>query len=621
MNKNSLLAFVLIALVFVFFNSSLWNNFWYGKVLKKPVPEYQSQPRQRAGGGQSAQPPSPEQEAKAMDALPDDRIAQPQPRLQPQSPETAAGGGVNPDSAAAPRITEDTIMVETDRLIAAISTKGARIISIKVKDYTYARGSRKDELIELIPAKSAGGAQLSVNDESYDGVFFTMADSVGRRIVLDAESPGGRPLRKIFSFEDGSYRIGYAVSGAGVAGQTVSLGWEGGIDDPDAGDDMPFGQAGLDKRRAHYSDGKRVHHFEMKKKGVEEPSGVFRWAAMSSKHFFVAIVAEKASGADIRIEGRNVAPKSSREQDIDYSILYKTEAESDFSDNWIYAGPAKITELSRHGLKFEKTLFPVLSWARYIFWSDVWFPPLSELILRLMLFLYGLCKDYGLAIFFLTFLMKLITFPMTQSSTKSMMRMKDLQPKIMALRDKYKHSPQKMNEEMMALYKAEGVNPFNPGCLPMFLQMPIFLALFIVLRKAIELRGASSWVLPWVKDLSLPEALFTLPFAIPIYGSNVALMPIIMAALTFYQQKAAITDPNQKAIVYIMPVILLVMFNGFPAGVVFYWTLSSAFALVQQKWMKPKIAATATATVTTSSGTHKVPVKKKSGGGKRKHKR
>jgi YidC/Oxa1 family membrane protein insertase len=202
--------------------------------------------------------------------------------------------------------------------------------------------------------------------------------------------------------------------------------------------------------------------------------------------------------------------------------------------------------------------------------------------------------------------------------------MKDLQPKIMALRDKYKNSPQKMNEEMMALYKAEGVNPFNPGCLPMFLQMPIFLALFIVLRKAIELRGASSWVLPWVKDLSLPEALFTLPFAIPIYGANVALMPIIMAALTFYQQKAAITDPNQKAIVYIMPVIMLVMFNGFPAGVVFYWTVSSAFALVQQKWMKPKIAVpkTGTATVTTSSGTHKVPVKKKSSGsGKRRHRK
>jgi YidC/Oxa1 family membrane protein insertase len=308
-------------------------------------------------------------------------------------------------------------------------------------------------------------------------------------------------------------------------------------------------------------------------------------------------------------------------------------AESDEVNSWIYAGPARISELSSHGLKFQKALFPVLSWARHIFWAGSWFPPLSELILITLLFFYGLVKDYGIAIILLTLLTKIITYPMTQSSTKSMMKMKDIAPKLTELRQKYKSNPQKMNQEMMALYKAEGINPFNPGCLPMFLQMPIFIALFVVLRKAIELRGASSFVLPWVKDLSQPEALFTLPFAIPIYGSNVALVPIIMAILTFIQQKQVMTDPNQKMMVYLMPIIMLVMFNGFPAGVVFYWTVSSALGLAQQTWLKPKSlskpaaagATGATATVTTGGVSQKVPVKKPSGGSsggkKRKHKR
>jgi YidC/Oxa1 family membrane protein insertase len=153
----------------------------------------------------------------------------------------------------------------------------------------------------------------------------------------------------------------------------------------------------------------------------------------------------------------------------------------------------------------------------------------------------------------------------------------------------------------------------------MFLQMPIFIALFAVLRKAIELRGASSFLLPWVSDLSQPEALFSLPQALPIYGANVALMPIIMAALTFFQQKQMMQDPNQKAMVYMMPILMLVMFNGFPAGVVFYWTVSSALGLVQQRWMKPKPKSVPTATVTmaTAGGgttTMKAPVKKSGSG-------
>ncbi|MDR2577746.1 MAG: membrane protein insertase YidC [Chitinispirillales bacterium] len=630
MNKNTLLAFVLIAFTVIFFNSDFWNR----TILKRPVPANQSQ--QRAANAADNNDGHAETSAAAGGTA--NNITG---TAEITAPSTAHAQGDSlyitdgdNDSALAllPPLVADTIVVETNRLIAAFTTQGARIISLKMKDYNHS-GTRADEMIDLITDGNLGGAQLSINNESFDDRFFTVTGAAGHDLVFETKASDGRPLQKIFSFSDDTYRIGYTVRGDGVAGQKVTIGWAGGIGDAEGERNMPFG-GNIDKRRAHYSDGYTVNHFEMRRRGVESPSGLFRWVGMSSKYFFVAVVADRMSDADIKIEARDVTvrppnQRPSREVDIDYSVFYQFEAESSEVESWIYAGPGRIGEMSRHDMKFEKTLFPVLSWARHILWAGAWFPPLAEIILKILLFLYGLVKDYGFAIFFLTLLSKIVTFPMTQSSARSMNRMRELQPKIMALRQKHKSNPQKMNQEMMALYKAEGVNPLNPGCLPMFLQMPIFIALFVVLRKAIELRGASSFLLPWVSDLSQPEALFYLPGnGLPIYGANVALMPIIMAALTFFQQRQMMQDPNQKAMLYMMPIIMLVMFNSFPAGVVFYWTVSSALGLVQQKWLKPqpksKPGPTATVTMATAGGgttTVKAPVKKSGGGGSGKRKR
>jgi len=623
-NKNTVVAFLLIAFTVIFFNSSLWNNFWYGKILKKPVPTLQTS-RQRAAQAAASNAGGGNDSAAVKVIPPADGNAA---ALVAGKADSSAAEA---DTAVAVQHVEDTLIVETNRLIAAVTTKGGRIISLKMKDYEYAPSTRQKGLVDLLPIGSVGGAQLSINNESFDSVFFAVvkADTgsgAAQTIVLEAKSLSGKLLQKEFSFADDTYKIGYVVRGEAVAGQKVTVAWAGGIEDSEASQDVPFGGA-IDKRRAHYSDGRSVNHFEMSKRGKEEPSGSFRWVGVSSKYFFVALVADSLRDADIVIEGRNVAKSAQgsskgKEKDIEinYSIYYKADAPASEVRDWIYAGPSKVGELSRHGLKFEKTLFPVLSWARYIFWSDLWFPPIAEIILKLLIYFHKILKDYGLAIILLTLLSKVITYPLTQSSNKSMMKMRELQPKVAALRQKYgKGNQQKFSEEMMALYKSEGVNPLNPGCLPMFLQMPIFIALFVVLRKAVELRAATTYLIPWVKDLSQPEALFNLPFSIPLYGTNVALMPILMAALTFFQQKQAMQDPNQKAMVYMMPIIMLVMFNGFPAGVVFYWTLSSAFGLVQQKWLLPK-PTTAPAAVEH----HKAPVKKvgqHTGGGKKQSKR
>jgi YidC/Oxa1 family membrane protein insertase len=203
--------------------------------------------------------------------------------------------------------------------------------------------------------------------------------------------------------------------------------------------------------------------------------------------------------------------------------------------------------------------------------------------------------DYGIAIILITVILRLVTFPLTQSSMKSMSKMKEMQPRLQALQEKYKNNPQLMQAKLMEFYKEEGVSPLSGlgGCLPMFIQMPIMISLFVVLRKAVELRGQSTFLLPWVKDLSQKEALFNLPFTIPVVNiDTVAILPFLMAILMFFQNKmtmksgAAAQDPNQKMMLYMMPLMMFFMFYNMPAGLTLYFTFSSVFQLVQQYFVE-----------------------------------
>jgi YidC/Oxa1 family membrane protein insertase len=306
---------------------------------------------------------------------------------------------------------------------------------------------------------------------------------------------------------------------------------------------------------------------------------------MTSKYFLVALVPDSVRDADIdvasfAVEDTATGRDEKKNAEINYAFMYERSANGQSESFDMYVGPAQLTRLKEWDIGLQKVLFG--GW-RWFFRADLWFPAICEFVLWLLIQLQKVVLDYGIVIVLLTVLLKVVTFPMTHSSMKSMARMKDMQPKINAIREKYKNQPKKMNEKLMAMYREEGVNPLNPGCLPMFLQMPIFISLFVVLRKSIELRGAETFLVPWVQDLSQPEVLFGIPFTIPFYGSNVALLPIVMAVLTYFQNKATIKDPNQKAMIYFMPVMMLVLFNNFPAGLVLYWTFSSALQLVQQR--------------------------------------
>jgi YidC/Oxa1 family membrane protein insertase len=161
-----------------------------------------------------------------------------------------------------------------------------------------------------------------------------------------------------------------------------------------------------------------------------------------------------------------------------------------------------------------------------------------------------------------------------------MKKMQGLQPKLSEIKEKYGNDPQRLNKETMKLYKTEGVNPAG-GCLPTLLQMPLLWGLFIVFRSTIELRGQGFvW---WIKDLSAPDVVATLPFSIPMYGNSVCVLPLFMGATMLIQQKMTVTDPKQKMMVYFMPLFLTLLFNQFPSGLNLYYALFNLLSILQQK--------------------------------------
>ena len=161
-----------------------------------------------------------------------------------------------------------------------------------------------------------------------------------------------------------------------------------------------------------------------------------------------------------------------------------------------------------------------------------------------------------------------------------MKKMQSLQPMMEEIRQKYKDDPQKMNQQIMNLYKEYGVNPAG-GCLPLILQFPILIALYNVFRGALELRQANFFW--WINDLSIPDTIVSLPFEIPLFGvRDVSGLALLMGITMFIQQKMTVKDPRQKAMVWMMPIMMTLLFNGFPSGLNLYYFVFNLLSIGQQ---------------------------------------
>ena len=197
-----------------------------------------------------------------------------------------------------------------------------------------------------------------------------------------------------------------------------------------------------------------------------------------------------------------------------------------------------------------------------------WFTFISKPLFKVLEWFHGLVGNWGWAIVLVTLSLKLILFPLSYKGMMSMQKLKDLAPKMKEIKEKYGKDPQKMNAQMMELYKKHGANPMG-GCLPMLLQIPIFFAIYRVLLNAVELQGAE-WML-WITDLSLKDPFFVLP--------------LLMGVSMWYQQRITpntMTDPMQQKIFQWLPAVMTVFFISFPAGLVLYWLVNNIFTIAQQ---------------------------------------
>ena len=232
----------------------------------------------------------------------------------------------------------------------------------------------------------------------------------------------------------------------------------------------------------------------------------------------------------------------------------------------LYAGPQEQDKLAKiaPGLDLVVDYGWLTMIAAPLFWVLEW--------------LHKLVGNWGWAIILLTVLIKAAFFPLSAASYKSMAKMRVLTPKLQKLKEAYADDRQRMNMEMMELYKKEKVNPLG-GCLPIMVQIPVFIALYWVLLGTVEMRGAP-WIL-WITDLSVADSLFG---KLPLVGITVGPLPLLMGATMFIQTKLNPTppDPMQAKIMLWMPIVFTFMFLAFPSGLVLYWTVNNILSIAQQ---------------------------------------
>ena len=191
--------------------------------------------------------------------------------------------------------------------------------------------------------------------------------------------------------------------------------------------------------------------------------------------------------------------------------------------------------------------------------------------------------NYGIAIILFALLMKALLYPLGITQMKSARKMQLVAPLMNEIREKYKDDNQTQQQEMMKLYSQYGINPAG-GCLPLVLQMPFLYALYSVLNLNIELRQAE-FLSTWLYDLSVPDVIFNLPFKLPLVNiDKFSGLALLMGATLFIQQKQAVTDPRQKALVYMMPVMMTLMFSSLPAGLNLYYFVFNIVAIGQTIW-------------------------------------
>jgi len=305
------------------------------------------------------------------------------------------------------------------------------------------------------------------------------------------------------------------------------------------------------------------------KKGFLLSSNRIAWAGTIKKYFAVLIKPEiQANGFESRADGKTLTG-SLRFEPV--TVLPGGKAAIRFA---VFAGPQKYETLKSFGQGFEEIL------------SRGFFGIFKFWLLMALKFLFQYIHNFGWGIILLTLLIKGAFTPLSHMSFESMKRMQALQPKVKSLQERYKNDPTKQQKEMMELYRRNKVNPMM-GCLPMVMQIPIFIAFYQVLNETVELQGAP--FIGWITDLSQPDRLFMFPAVLPFIGDSFHLLPILMIGSMIWQQKLQPqtgSTPEQTQIMQFMPIIFGFLFYKMPSGLVLYWLVNNMLSIVHQTFVK-----------------------------------
>lgn len=476
--------------------------------------------------------------------------------------------------------------LENDDIALVLSTRGGVIISATMNTF---KGSTEEDHAQLVKQDQAwyhcfiqdGDSEIDVSD-----IIFTESRGTKTELDLTADLSENRQITRTYRIDETGFMLYVSTSLTGNWDTpTLHYSWHGPINKTEAkirklrifpfsmfmrddatmydkvvylgqGDRVTVDERGREKSKSFFTkEGIQKVEAGKSHEGSDFFQGDLDWYAVRNKYFTtIAIPGEKrlwsANASYIRLGD---------DKWYDFTISKRvTDGSTDLS---LYIGPISFEHLKSYNDNLTEIM--EFSWR--------FFRPLSIMFLWLIKKIHTVIPNWGLVLIAFSLTIKLVLYPLSHKSFVSMRKMSALQPQINELRGLHKNNPQKLQKATMALYKKEGVNPFS-GCLPMLLQMPVFFALYPVVGRAFELRQAM-FIPHWIEDLSRPD---------PFY-----ILPVAMGISMFVQTKQTMKDPNQKAMLYVMPVVMVILFANFSAGLTLYWFLFNVMSYIQQTVHKP----------------------------------
>jgi YidC/Oxa1 family membrane protein insertase len=474
------------------------------------------------------------------------------PPAQPQPAEGAAVGLAAPTTGDTA-----TVTVDTDVLRATITTMGARLKSLELKNFrqTVARDSPLLDLVtpsQVLPmtAELGNGSSDAAVVYSPSTSSLEVHGSEQGEVTFTSKQPDGSVIEKRYRFPGNSYLFDVEIA-APAAGSRIGL-----ILTPISDQGASGGRTSGHELAVALSEGKVIEKaIDKLAQPTEVPNPV--WAGFSAQYFAAVAVPEGGTSTAWLAVSDGLA--------VARVDVPATQGRGRFQ---AFFGPKEHDVLNSAGHQLDRIL------------DFGWFWFIALPLLWGLRFLHRFIPNYGVSIILLTALVKLATAPLTTTSFRNMKAMQKLQPEMQRLRERYKDDQSTLQKEVMELYKRHHVNPLS-GCLPMLLQLPIFVGLYNALMHAIDLRHAPFML--WINDLAAPDRL-PIGFDIPGIGNGIPVLVILMGASMLLQQWMTPQqgDPTQQRMMMIMPVVFTFISINFPSGLVLYWLVNNILTMAQQ---------------------------------------